>query len=105
VVEVPCTLEELFTGCDKRRKITRKRLDAATGAVREVATVLEIKILPGFKPGTRITFEGEGDEHPGVAAWLASRGLDSARLSTPRELPLCRALQQYAQIWTSSHTG
>lgn len=37
------------------------------------------------------------DEHPGVAAWLASRGLDPARLSQPREVPMCRALQQYAQ--------
>ncbi len=36
------------------------------------------------------------DEHPAAAAWVASRGLDVGRLSTPRELPMARALRRVA---------
>ena len=53
---LPCTLEELATGCTKRIKVTRKR-----GGV-DSEKILEISVKPGWKAGTTVTFENEGDE-------------------------------------------
>jgi DnaJ-class molecular chaperone len=69
-VELPlnCTLEELFTGATKTRKLTRRVRDPASGAVREISEMLTIKLKPGWKAGTRITFEAKGDDiTPGQA--------------------------------------
>jgi DnaJ family protein B protein 4 len=54
-----CTLEELCTGTTKKIKVTRKR-----GGV-DSEKLLEIVIKPGWKKGTSITFEHEGDEVKG----------------------------------------
>lgn len=62
-----CTLEELYNGCTKRIKITRQRLQADGRSVRPEEKILELTIKPGYKKGTTITFENEGDEAPGVA--------------------------------------
>lgn len=66
-VEVPLklTLEELASGCTKKRKVTRRIVDAASGKAMNVEDVLEIPVKPGWKEGTKITFEGKGDEVPG----------------------------------------
>ena len=69
-VELPlkCTLEELFTGATKTRKLTRRMRDPATGGVREISEMLTIKLKPGWKAGTRVTFESKGDDiTPGQA--------------------------------------
>ena len=69
-VELPlkCTLEELFTGATKTRKLTRRVRDPATGGVREISEMLTIKLKPGWKAGTRVTFESKGDDiTPGQA--------------------------------------
>ncbi len=58
-VALQCTLEELATGCTKRAKVTRKR-----GGV-DSEKVLEIVVKPGWRAGTSVTFEHEGDEVPG----------------------------------------
>ncbi len=50
------TLEELYTGTTKKLKITRKRNG------QDSPRVIEINIAPGWKEGTKITFENEGDE-------------------------------------------
>jgi DnaJ-class molecular chaperone len=63
-----CTLEELFTGCTKKVKITRARLQGDGRSVRPEEKVLEIVVRPGWKRGTTVTFEGEGDEAPGMPA-------------------------------------
>ena len=61
------TLEELFAGTIKRIKITRQRLDPGGGnAARSEEKILEVAVKPGWKKGTTITFENEGDEAPGV---------------------------------------
>lgn len=69
-VEVPLnlTLEELFTGTTKKRKVTRNIVDAASGKAVPVEEVLEIPVKPGWREGTRVTFEGKGDELPGQPA-------------------------------------
>ncbi|CAH0546740.1 unnamed protein product [Brassicogethes aeneus] len=54
-------LEDIFTGCVKHMKITRKRIQC-NNTIKEESTVLSIVIKPGWKPGTRITYPQEGDE-------------------------------------------
>lgn len=66
-VEIPLklSLEELYTGTTKKRKVTRRIVDGPSGKSMSVEEVLEIPVKPGWKDGTRITFEGKGDELPG----------------------------------------
>jgi len=59
-----CTLEELYLGCSKRLKVTRKRLNPDGRSTRMDEKILEINVKPGWKPGTTITFPSEGDEGP-----------------------------------------
>jgi DnaJ family protein B protein 4 len=54
--ELSLSLEELCTGCTKRLKVTRTR-----GAEQQ-SKVLEIHVKPGWKAGTKITYEHEGDD-------------------------------------------
>jgi DnaJ family protein B protein 4 len=64
-MELACSLEELAAGATRRLKITRRRLDPATGGSRAEAEQLTIDVKPGWKAGTKITFQEKGDEHPG----------------------------------------
>jgi DnaJ family protein B protein 4 len=64
-MQLPCTLEELHAGTTRRMKISRRRVDPATGASRQEAEILTIEVRPGWKKGTKITFQEKGDEHPG----------------------------------------
>ena len=57
-VDLNLTLEELYTGCIKKRKISRTSRTVA----RDSEKLLEISVVPGWKAGTKITFSGEGDE-------------------------------------------
>ena len=59
------SLEELYTGATKRMRITKKLLDNS-GQQTQVAVDKEINVKQGWKDGTKITFEREGDEQPGV---------------------------------------
>ncbi|KAG7378028.1 hypothetical protein PHYPSEUDO_010686 [Phytophthora pseudosyringae] len=65
-LEVP--LEQLYTGCTKKLKITRKVHDPSSNQVREEQKILEINVRPGWKDGTKVTFEGQGDALPGRPA-------------------------------------
>ncbi|KAA0166686.1 hypothetical protein FNF27_07056 [Cafeteria roenbergensis] len=66
VTKLNCSLEELFNGATKRMKVTRQRLQADGSTLRPEEKLLEIHVKPGWKAGTRITFENEGDQAPGV---------------------------------------
>ena len=59
------TLEEMYTGCTKRLKISRKRVQGDARSVRREDKYLAIKVQPGWRKGTKVTFENEGDEVPG----------------------------------------
>ena len=59
--DLPLSLEELYEGRTKKMKVTRS---LASGE-RE-AKVLEINVKPGWKAGTKLTFENAGDERAGV---------------------------------------
>jgi DnaJ family protein B protein 4 len=58
------TLEELYNGADKKLRITRQRKNDQ-GQYVATPKIVEIKIKPGWKAGTKITYEKEGDERPG----------------------------------------
>ncbi|CAM9738049.1 unnamed protein product, partial [Pylaiella littoralis] len=72
--DLPCSLEELYNGCTKAFKVTRKARCLgfsekgfnADGELAEASTQLTVSVKPGWKRGTKITFPGEGDEGPGV---------------------------------------
>lgn len=55
------SLEDIYNGATKKVRISVNR--ASAGGV--VSTEKSIPIKPGFKDGTRITFEKEGEEQPG----------------------------------------
>ncbi|KAL9271912.1 DnaJ homolog subfamily B member 13-like protein [Drosera capensis] len=59
-----CSLEELCFGAVKKIAVKREVINDAGLMVEEEET-LKINIKPGWKKGTKITFEGKGDEKPG----------------------------------------
>ncbi|KPP67269.1 dnaJsubfamily B member 5-like [Scleropages formosus] len=64
VHELRVSLEEVFHGCTKRMKITRRRLNPDGKTLRAEDKILNIVIKRGWKEGTKITFPKEGDETP-----------------------------------------
>ncbi|KAJ4867614.1 HSP40/DnaJ peptide-binding protein [Raphanus sativus] len=62
--KLECTLEELCHGGVKNIKITRDII-TDEGLIRKQEETLKVNIKPGWKKGTKITFEGVGNEKPG----------------------------------------
>lgn len=62
--KLPCTLEELYTGCTKKLKVTKKTYDRTTKQPSTAEKIITIQIKPGWKSGTKIRFPNEGDETP-----------------------------------------
>jgi DnaJ family protein B protein 4 len=62
--ELRVSLEEVFHGCTKRMKISRKRMNPDGRTMRTEDKILTIEIKRGWKEGTKITFPREGDESP-----------------------------------------
>ncbi|XP_028412266.1 dnaJ homolog subfamily B member 13-like [Dendronephthya gigantea] len=62
--ELYLTLEEVFKGCTKKMKISRRVMneDGHTSNIRD--KILTINVKPGWKSGTKITFPKEGDQGP-----------------------------------------
>ncbi|MCO5564793.1 hypothetical protein L7F22_018461 [Adiantum nelumboides] len=60
-----CSLEELYNGAVRKMKISRNVLGAG-GKMTAVEEVLSIKIKPGWKKGTKITFPEKGNEQHGL---------------------------------------
>lgn len=58
------TLEEVFSGCVKKMKISHQRLNPDRRTSRTEDKILEVEIKKGWKEGTKITFPKEGDETP-----------------------------------------
>eukprot|EP01084_Bolivina_argentea_P244378 409392_1 len=60
------SLEELYNGTTKSMKVNRKRLNADGVTTKQDTKLLKIDVQRGWKAGTKITFEREGDELPGI---------------------------------------
>ena len=63
-----CCGQELYKGVKKKLRVTRHIVDGPSGKSVPVQEVLEIDVKAGWKNGTRITYAGKGDEHPGQPA-------------------------------------
>jgi len=65
-VEVPLkvSLKDLYNGVPKKIKITRNKMEGNRRVPEEKQ--IEIDIKKGWKAGTKITFEGYGDEEAGL---------------------------------------
>ncbi|KAM8962297.1 dnaJ homolog subfamily B member 5 [Pelodytes ibericus] len=61
VHELKVSLEEIYQGCTKRMKITRRRLNPDGRSLRTEDKILNVVIKKGWKEGTKITFPKEGD--------------------------------------------
>nr|XP_046263191.1 dnaJ homolog subfamily B member 1b [Scatophagus argus] len=64
VYDLQVSLEEILSGCTKKMKISRKRLNPDGRTVRTEDKILEVQIKKGWKEGTKITFPKEGDQTP-----------------------------------------
>mmetsp|Transcript_30937 Transcript_30937/g.54258 ORF Transcript_30937/g.54258 Transcript_30937/m.54258 type:complete len:307 (-) Transcript_30937:197-1117(-) len=62
VVNLHCSLEELYSGCKKRVSVSKKIL--TENGLETLETVKTIEVGAGWKEGTKITFRKEGNEHP-----------------------------------------
>lgn len=62
---LPVTLEDLFAGTTKKLKIKRKTYDDNTGKQSVSDRILEVPIKKGLKPGSKIKFNGVGDQVEG----------------------------------------
>ncbi|XP_025008263.2 dnaJ homolog subfamily B member 13 isoform X3 [Gallus gallus] len=62
VWDLHVSLEDLFFGCTKKMKISHRVMneDGQTSTIRD--KILIIDVQPGWKQGTRVTFEKEGDQ-------------------------------------------
>ncbi|TPP62904.1 Molecular chaperone [Fasciola gigantica] len=62
--EMFLSLEEVYNGCIKKMKVSRRIMneDGHTSSIRD--KVLTLTVLPGWREGTRITFAKEGDQGP-----------------------------------------
>ncbi|XP_023260586.1 dnaJ homolog subfamily B member 13-like, partial [Seriola lalandi dorsalis] len=58
------SLDDLFHGCTKKIKISRRIMneDGYTSSIKD--KILSINVKPGWKEGTRIIFSKEGDQGP-----------------------------------------
>lgn len=66
VQPIYCTLEELFTGKTKRIKITKQVLTSDGRTTVPQDKILTFKVQKGWKKGTKIRFEKEGDQGYGI---------------------------------------
>lgn len=58
------TLEEINTGCVKKMKISR-RVMQPDGSSKKEDKYVSISVKPGWKSGTKVTFQKEGDQAKG----------------------------------------
>lgn len=58
------TLEEIYHGCVKKMKISRRILQA-DGTPKKEDKYVSISVKPGWKSGTKVTFQKEGDQTKG----------------------------------------
>ncbi|XP_049746186.1 dnaJ homolog subfamily B member 13 isoform X2 [Elephas maximus indicus] len=85
------SLEDLFFGCTKKIKISRRVLnpDGYSSTIKD--KILTIDVKPGWRQGTRITFEKEGDQKTSTSKNThqdpAPKFLPLDRLPRPPELP------------------
>jgi len=61
---IEVSLDEVLKGCTKKMKLNRNVFDPLTGQSRREEKIMQINVKPGWKAGTKIRFEKEGDRKP-----------------------------------------
>ncbi|KAK9214356.1 hypothetical protein WN944_006345 [Citrus x changshan-huyou] len=99
--KLTCTLEELCEGSVKKITINRE-IVSDDGKIYQEEETLRVKLKPGWKKGTKITFEGKGDRKPGYLPADIVFSIDEKRhplfrrtgddLEIGVEIPLVQAL-------------
>ncbi|KAH0512464.1 DnaJ-like protein subfamily B member 1 [Microtus ochrogaster] len=56
------SLEEIYSSCTKKTKISHKRLNSDRKSIRNEDKILTFKVKRVWKEGTKITFPKEGDQ-------------------------------------------
>ena len=64
-VELECTLEELYNGCVKPLKYTKKALGHDKRTTVDKECEVDVEVFPGYDKSTVVTFKGMGNEAPG----------------------------------------
>ncbi|RUS24216.1 hypothetical protein BC938DRAFT_473935 [Jimgerdemannia flammicorona] len=64
IYPLACSLEDLYHGKIKKIKVRRRLLDPTTRAPVVTETILEVRVKPGWRVGTTVTFKNEGGEQP-----------------------------------------
>ncbi|MED6118631.1 hypothetical protein PIB30_004682 [Stylosanthes scabra] len=97
---VECTLEQLFHGCKKKFKITRDVINY-TGAICQKEETVTLDVEPGWRTGTKVTFENFGNDRTDVgqdiifSIWEKKHQLfrrEGDDLELVVEIPLVKAL-------------
>ncbi|KAK4337191.1 hypothetical protein RND71_043290 [Anisodus tanguticus] len=61
---IEVSLEEILKGSTRKMKIFRNVYDPTTKTTRKEEKIMQINIKPGWKAGTKITYNNEGDRRP-----------------------------------------
>ena len=64
-VELWVSLEDMYKGITKKLKVTTKQQTSRGGPINQNEQIIEVAIKPGWKDGTKITYEGKGDHFYG----------------------------------------
>lgn len=83
-------LDEIFHGCTKKMKISRRVMndDGHTSCTRD--KILTITVKKGWKPGTKITFPQEGDQGPNNVPGTSLFTQNQIRTRQHRDVIICR---------------
>jgi DnaJ family protein B protein 13 len=112
--DLKLTLEELYGGCLKKIKVTRKVLNHDGMTTSAADKIMTIKVTPGWKAATKVIFAKEGDQgpnkipggfHPLTPADIVFKvvpqkharfGRDGDNLKMHSQVPLLKALVGYS---------
>jgi DnaJ-class molecular chaperone len=61
-INLYCSLEELHQGCAKKVKVVTQKLHLDGKNTTGISKVMTVDVQAGWREGTKITFQGEGDE-------------------------------------------
>ena len=65
IIDLPCTLEELYNGCIKNVKFLKQKVNFDTRTFEKKNSEIKVEILPGYSKNTELKFPLQGNESPG----------------------------------------
>ena len=62
IIDLECTLEELYIGCTKNVKYIRKKVASDSVSLEEVEENIDVEVLRGYDKNSMVVFKGMGNE-------------------------------------------